>query len=150
VKLWTFGYSGKRVEDLAARLEAMPDAMLIDVRLMPRSRAVEWSGTALHQRFGTRYLHLRQFGNVNYKTNGPILLADAEGGISALANAVCTRPHPEKRAMVVLLCACLVRAHCHREAVAAILVKQYAAEDAGELYPLADTTLQGNLWGALL
>lgn len=146
MKLLTFGYVGRSAEALAGTLARMPGALLVDVRISPRSRAAEWAGPALRHRFGARYLHLRQFGNLNYQSDAPVQLADGPGGVRALLAA--TRPllHQGDPLTVVLLCACPDRGRCHRDDVARLLVRQLAAEDAGELTPTPPPPPQLALW----
>jgi uncharacterized protein (DUF488 family) len=133
VKLYTIGYVGRTPEALARALDELPNALLVDVRLVPFARDHEWARGALARRFGARYLHLRAFGNVNYKRDGaPVQLEDEAQGVRRLLAA--TRPMlGSGEPTVVLLCACRRRESCHRDKVAGVLVRQLGAEDRGEL-----------------
>ena len=82
--IFTFGYLGRSPDDLAAIL-AERGAMLVDIRFQPRSRVPAWNGGRLAARFGDAYLHLPQLGNRNYRTGGPVELADYPAGRAALA-----------------------------------------------------------------
>ena len=106
--IFTFGYLGRSPDDLAAIL-AERGAMLVDIRFQPRSRVPAWNGGRLAARFGDAYLHLPQLGNRNYRTGGPVELADYPAGRAALAGL---------GRDAVLLCACRDYATCHRRTVA--------------------------------
>lgn len=146
MKLLTFGYLGHSTDTLAAALAAIPNSLLVDVRLVPFARDRQWARTSLAAQFGTRYLHLRAFGNRKYKKDGaPIELEDAPAGVRALLAA--TRALDDRgEPIVILLCACRARAGCHRDAVAAELVRQLAATDAGELVMPQPRPEQGAFW----
>lgn len=112
-KIYTLGYSGRTPQELKAIVESL-DANLIDVRYSPASRMPQWSGLRLRQLFGDRYTHLRQFGNVNYKNDGPIQLVSYEAGREALRGAFSDRP-------IILMCVCSDPAICHRTHIANLL-----------------------------
>jgi hypothetical protein len=136
VKLLTYGYTGASVEELARVLAARPDALVVDVRYSPFSRNSEWSGSALRERFGAAYFHVKPFGNVNYRSGGPVRLDDPEGGVRLLLAALerCGFG-PAREPTVILLCACRARAGCHRDDVARLLVRALGAVDQGECPP---------------
>jgi hypothetical protein len=133
VKLYTIGYVGRTPEALMRALDELPDALLVDVRLVPFARDQGWARPALARRFGSRHLHARAFGNVNYKRDdAPVQLEDAPRGVHAVLAA--TRPMlAAGEPTIVLPCAGRRRASCHRDEVAAELVRQLGAEDMGEL-----------------
>lgn len=112
--VFTLGYSGRSVEEIAAAVEER-DALLFDIRLVARSRDPRWSGKQLRERFGERYRHVPALGNLNYKSGGPVALSDAEAGLAVVEEAIGAGQ------AVVLLCACKDAATCHRAAVAALL-----------------------------
>lgn len=109
--VYTLGYSGKTVAQLRAIVERL-DAVLIDIRFSPASRMPQWSGKQLREQFGSRYLHLRAFGNAAYKTGG-IAIADYPGGIAALRDL--------DTSAVILMCACGNPVECHRTVVGGLL-----------------------------
>ncbi|MCZ7547383.1 MAG: DUF488 family protein [Anaerolineae bacterium] len=43
------------------------DALVVDVRLAPRSRVREWNQSVMAEALGDRYLHVGAVGNLNYK-----------------------------------------------------------------------------------
>lgn len=112
--IYTLGYSGWKIEDVARLVDRL-DAILVDVRLSPRSRNPVFSGKRLTERFGDRYIWLRGFGNVNYRQpDAPVRLADFDGGLRRL----CERMLQEDTNDVILLCACRDVGVCHRKVVA--------------------------------
>jgi uncharacterized protein (DUF488 family) len=147
VKLYTMGYLGRTTAALASVLDTMPGALLVDVRLVPFARDQQWPRTALARQFAGRYVHLREFGNRAYKRdNAPVLLDDSLGGVWKLLAA--TKPLLEgDEQTIVLLCAFRHRQGCHRDEVAAVLVRQIGAEDMGELaLATSARTQQLGLW----
>jgi uncharacterized protein (DUF488 family) len=116
VKVFTFGYQGKRASDLLARLVEL-DAVLCDVRLSPRSRwAPEWNRNQLVAQMGDRYLHLPELGNVNYK-GGPVEIVDLDAGLRTVLDLAQTRS-------VVLMCVCSKLSGCHRATIAQALAER--------------------------
>src|SRR5215203_3440626 len=105
-----FGYSGKTPHDLLAVAEDL-GATVLDIRFSPRSRRPEWSRKRLSQLLGPRYIHVPQFGNVNFK-GGPVQISDPEGGLAAF---------DATSGAVILVCICADSSTCHRSNVAALL-----------------------------
>lgn len=110
--IYTFGYQGRKVDDLKAAAEEL-DAIVVDVRHSPFSRDREWSKWGLAKSLAGRYVHLPEYGNVNYK-GGPILLKDAKGGTAKLSGVLATKN-------LILLCACWNQPACHRTVAAETL-----------------------------
>ena len=124
-KVYTIGYAADGSVQLLEQVMSDPAMLLIDIRLVPRSRwFVQWNKKQLVQRWGNRYRHERRFGNLNYKNRRkPIELRDAAGGIAFLVELL------QAGYSVVLLCACVQYDACHRKLVAD-LVAQYLASVA--------------------
>jgi len=120
--VYTLGYSGWTVEQIADELERR-DALLVDVRMSPRSRNPAYSGKRLAERFGERYMHIREFGNRNYR-GGPIELADPEVGKLKLWAALVD----SYRFSCILMCACSDVEVCHRKVVAEFLQARWGAD----------------------
>lgn len=117
--IYTAGYGrvlrAKEVQPVILHL----NLMLVDVRLSPRSRMGDWQQPALINLFGARYIHVPEFGNVNYKGDGPIKIKDMAGGYARVrAYLAAGRPG------VVLLCGCGNPHSCHRKVVAEYLAEQ--------------------------
>lgn len=135
MKIYTMGYCGWRVEDVAALLEKL-DAVLVDVRMMPRSRwKREFNCSALQKRLGDRYAWIRAWGNRNYK-GGPIEIVDFVGGV----DEVVAMRGPGRRP-VVLLCGCKDVNTCHRKVLAEKLAERWDAEVEHLSPPLSASAL---------
>ncbi len=110
--VYTLGASGRTPEELRPLLRER-DALLLDIRLSPRSRWVPvWNKSNLASLLGDDYRHVPELGNVNYKGDGPIQIADYPAGRAIIEGL--SRP-------VVLLCQCKDYDRCHRKTVAELL-----------------------------
>jgi uncharacterized protein (DUF488 family) len=121
--IYTAGYSGWKPEQLVEKARELK-ALVVDVRLSPRSRDPRWRGYAMGRHFGEAYLWLREFGNVNYKNGGPIKIADFGAGLARLR----FRLAADSQENVILLCACKDAVSCHRIEVAKGLAVFYRCE----------------------
>ncbi|HNP70826.1 MAG TPA: hypothetical protein PKK15_06955 [Kouleothrix sp.] len=82
----------------------------------------EWRGAAIRQLVGPqRYFHLRCLGNINYKSDGPIVLDNPNGAVWTLHWILVERP-------AILLCGCHDHADCHRTVAAAWLAERLGGE----------------------
>lgn len=146
--IYTLGYSGWKIEDVEAVLDRL-DAVLVDVRMVPRSRIPTWNVGVLGRRFGPastgsaqgRYLWLREFGNRNYK-GGPIDIVDFPAGQAKLAEITACHGDLSRRSAaeteaprsrtsgraIVLLCGCADVKVCHRKLLAEWLAQAWRAE----------------------
>jgi len=118
--IYTLGYSGWSADDVASLLDRL-DAVLVDVRMSPRSRNPAFSGRRLAERLGDRYRHVRGLGNTNYR-GGEIVLHDWDGGLKELQALT------SGGRAVVLMCACADVNVCHRKVVAERLAELWSAE----------------------
>ncbi len=120
--IYTLGYVGWKIEDIEVVIGRL-DATLVDVRMVPRSRAPIWNGSTLHKRLGDRYVSVRELGNRNYKgTVDQIEIADFPVGAAKLQTIAA-----DGRA-IVLLCGCPDVAACHRKVLAEWLAQAWKAE----------------------
>jgi len=117
MNIYTLGYSGWRIEDIEAEVKRL-DAVLVDVRMVPRSRAPQWNGVALARRLGDRYVWLREFGNRDYK-GSTIQIVDLAGGEAKL------KKFDSRFKAVILLCGCRDVAVCHRKVLAEWLAERW-------------------------
>jgi uncharacterized protein (DUF488 family) len=117
---YTFGYQGFLPEELVAKAEQL-NALVLDVRFSPSSRDPRWRRQALVNVLGSRYRHAAEFGNKNYKGDGPIELADPRHGIAKVGPILLEQP-------VILLCACWQWSTCHRKVVADLIREEYSVE----------------------
>ena len=123
MKVYTIGYSGWKPDDLEKAVRDL-DAVLVDVRMVPRTRwAPAFNTSALRERMGDGYIWLKAFGNVNYKgTFAEIQIADFDAGEKRLRELTASgRP-------VVLLCGCRDVNVCHRKVIAERLAALWQAE----------------------
>src|SRR2546426_4671063 len=109
--LYTIGYSGWTPEAIQEVAQAH-NAVVCDFRYSPVSRHPQWSKRQLAQLLGTGYRHVQALGNRNYKSGGPIALADYEAGKQASAEIFAIGQ------AVILMCACKDVTTCHRRTAA--------------------------------
>jgi len=116
--VYTFGYTGHKLEDLRAHIERT-GAMVVDVRYNANSANPVWRKESLRKNLPEgRYVHLPALGNMNYKTEGgSIKIADMNIGIALLKV-------PMARMPVILMCACADYAYCHRRLIAEELLNR--------------------------
>lgn len=111
--VYTLGYLQRGSMERLRKLVA-DDVTVIDIRLSPRSAWPQWSRKQLAERFGSRYLHVPELGNVNYRSSSlPVQLASEFDGLWSVLFWVVN-----KGCDVCLLCACVDVAVCHRRVVA--------------------------------
>jgi len=106
--LYTWGYTTTKLDDIVAYRD-MLGALVVDIRLSPRSRVPHWTGPALRKILGNAdYIHVPALGNINYKEHDlPVKIADPVAGLTRL------RPYAGQRALI-LLCGCEHASRCHR------------------------------------
>ncbi|MCE5327874.1 MAG: DUF488 domain-containing protein [Planctomycetaceae bacterium] len=109
--IYTLGYTGWKIEDVQAAVDKV-NGLLVDVRMMPRSRNPIWNSTSLAKRLPGQYLWLKQFGNRNYKA-GPIEIVNFEAGAATLLREIAGSGKSP-----VLLCGCSDVNICHRKILA--------------------------------
>ena len=105
--LYTLGYSGWTPAAIQEAAQAH-NAVVCDIRYAPASRHPQWRKHQLAQLLGAGYQHVQALGNRNYKSGGPIALADYDTGKQAIAEILATGQS------VILMCACKDLATCHR------------------------------------
>src|SRR5215510_2609490 len=77
-KLFTLGYSGWTLEQLARQVQEL-GALLLDIRYSPNSRQPQWRRQNLAATFPDRYVHVQALGNVNYRS-GEMAISDYTAG----------------------------------------------------------------------
>lgn len=118
-KIYTIGYTSTTPEELINLVNSL-EAKLVDIRINPYSKDYRWIQTNLKQLFADKYLHIKEFGNENYKI-GSIKVANPQGGILKIEPIIKVQP-------VILLCACYNHEKCHRSQVASILCDFFKLE----------------------
>ncbi len=118
--LYTLGYTGAKPEHIRKFLDTH-NAILVDTRYSPFSRAPMWQKRALMESMGDRYIHMVELGNKNYKGQfgEGIMIADMDRGTLNLLKILKKQP-------AVLLCACPDFHTCHRTTVANEIADRYA------------------------
>jgi uncharacterized protein (DUF488 family) len=116
--IFTFGYSGSSLAQLSWLSERF-EATVVDTRYSTRTRRVDFSVERLEAALKGRYVHIPEFGNVNYKNGRPGKLADPMLGISRISGILSS-------ASVILLCVCASWEECHRSDVAQLLSSEFA------------------------
>jgi hypothetical protein len=115
-KIYTFGYANFTIEQLKAKAVELK-ARVIDTRFRAASRLPEWNKSALFRALNPEVLYFPAgawFGNVNYKSNGPIQLANPNELREPTLKALEEGP-------IILLCQCWSFATCHRSEVAKLI-----------------------------
>jgi uncharacterized protein (DUF488 family) len=115
-KIFTIGYTSTNPEELIALVNEL-GTKLVDIRISPYSKDYRWRQKNLEQYFADNYLHIKEFGNENYKI-GSIKIASPEAGIARIKCVIENQP-------VLLLCACYAHEKCHRSKVASLLSETF-------------------------
>ena len=120
--LYHCGYTAPGAEAEIEQFMRDPHTLLLDIRLRPLSRwRPMWNKKQLQARWGKRYLHCRDLGNVNYNDRSlPIVLCNP-GPPLTLAAWCLGRGYS-----LVLLCACKEYVTCHRKVVVELLEQRLA------------------------
>ena len=121
MKIYTMGYSGRSVVSILKFLEQV-NGVAVDVRMVARSYVSSYSGSAFAKALGPRYRHVQEFGNVNYKSGGPIKVLDLAAGAGKLVELLASGNS------IVLMCACVQPDECHRTVVAEYLKNLWNCE----------------------
>lgn len=127
--IYTLGYSGWKIDDIRATVDRL-DAVLVDVRMVPRSRVLHWNSYALGREFGPRYAWVRELGNKNYKgTFEQIEIANFPAGEQRLRELIGAAPAPSlvDGKAIILLCGCADVNQCHRKILADWLAQAWSA-----------------------
>jgi uncharacterized protein (DUF488 family) len=114
-ELLTIGYTEENAQERIDAFLVNERAMLVDIRLSARSR---WNGHfgkgALEKRYKKQYVHIPEFGNVNYRPGDRgkgIELAWPDLGLKQIM------PLLRSGHSLMLLCACKDYEQCHRKVV---------------------------------
>lgn len=113
-RFYSLGYLGRTLPEILAILVER-SAVLVDIRLVPYSRNKAFIKGALERVLGPRYVWVRSLGNLNFRTGGPVALADYAAGRAAILAL---------QSPVVLMCACREHERCHRSVVAQALTAE--------------------------
>jgi len=107
-QLFDLGYQTIKDVDLLVQVAGILDAVVLDVRISPRSRNPMWNKAVLQRKLVERYVHVPALGNINYRDwNAPVEIKDLAEGLKHIELYLQSNP-------VILLCACSERDSCHR------------------------------------
>jgi len=141
-KVYALGYAGRTISDIETTLRELDEeAILVDVRLAPYSSNPSFKKSALESKFGSRYVHFKEFGNRNYRGphDDPVELVDYNSGREKLAYLIsevrgggikdrgcgdCDHSSTGVDMVpkaAVLMCGCRDAASCHRTVILAML-----------------------------
>lgn len=112
--IW-IGYGKMSVEEVA---ELLGNGLLVDVRLVNWSKRKEFCGVELRRMFGTKYVWLRELGNVNKYSGKEVQLLDEEKGFEIL------RKLGKENERLVIMCCCVDMSKCHRRVIREKLLEE--------------------------
>lgn len=126
-QLYDLGYQEIKDRQLLLMTALKLHAVILDIRLSPRSRDPKWNMKALEHDFSAGvYAHAPALGNKNYRDwSAPIAIKDMAAGMAVLRAHLVVHP-------VILMCACSIRETCHR-----LVVADYARDELGALQSIA-------------
>lgn len=124
--LYTYGYLAGSLEELAGYASA--GALILDIRINPTSRSPVWRQGHLRKVLGEAYDWCPDLGNPNYRSGGPVALANEEAGLPVVEQLLRSRP-------VVMLCACRDWRQCHRKLAAEAFQKRHPQATVVHLEP---------------
>lgn len=104
-KIYTAGYSGHTLAQLKQAVAEL-GAVVVDIRMSPRSRMPEWNGDEMARVLGESYRHLPEWGSVNFKGRR-VVLQDPRKGFFQVQEWAKSQP-------LILLCGCADFKKCHR------------------------------------
>ena len=116
-EVFTFGYGGKNIDQVFASLKSVR-GYLIDIRENPYSQIPAYRKANLEQKFGRRYQHWGEWGNVGRK-DGKIQIASLECGMERLQDCLNRNIYP-----LALMCGCKDFHTCHRGFIAKELLNR--------------------------
>ena len=143
-KVLGLGY--QNAKDLAALVRATKNfheegaqAVLVDVRLKPRSRIAQWNKGNIQaecSKQGVTYVWIQDLGNVNYKqAHAGIKLLNQKQGMEMLASLAKNNP-------IFIMCTCWSYNKCHRWNVLRAW-ESFAGLKLGDSYDLEKAVITG-------
>lgn len=129
-ELLTIGYTEPNAQERIDAFLAHPNTILVDIRFSARSR---WAGHfgkgALEASYKKQYIHVPEFGNVNYRPENRdrgIELAWPDLGLKRIM------PLLRSGHSVMLLCACKGYEKCHRKVVYDLVMAEMSKAELRE------------------
>lgn len=107
-----------KIVDMANRR----NAIVLDCRFSPYSPYHGWLKKAFQTALGDRYIWVRGFGNVNYKSGGSVRLYDEAEGLKVVATlGKASKDGKPIIDAIALMCACADVSTCHRRHVSYVV-----------------------------
>lgn len=117
MQLVSAGYGSAADRKTISMLMDRSGSVLLDCRLRPYSRWHAWSQSALQARYGSRYVHVPEWGNRRYRDRGPIEIVDLAQGMMRVMTAL----RASGADTVILMCGCADATRCHRSLLVPIV-----------------------------
>jgi len=140
------GYADTGADDqVACFMWCFERVCLLDIRLRAHSRWYpHWNKSALQAKWGSRYVHEKRLGNVNYQyPDREISLFDPEAVLPWVLDQL------QQGVILLLVCACRDYERCHRKVVREFILRRCedAVRQSGMRFDLARNVYVGLLPG---
>lgn len=113
-RIFATGYTGRDINDLKPLVDAL-GAILVDIRFAPYSQVMVWRQVYLKTLLGSKYLHIANLGNREFKEKGKVSIQNLSLGIETLLGL---------NTNLILFCVCAEAKDCHRRVIARELQKR--------------------------
>jgi uncharacterized protein (DUF488 family) len=111
MQIFTAGYKNFSFYQFRDKVRSL-NALVVDVRFYPHTLLPFWDIDFLKTSLKHQYLHLKEFGNKEFRNEGEFIIADIESGVEKMVELA------REWDTFILLCACQDREKCHRKLVA--------------------------------
>lgn len=116
--IYSFGYQNYSYYQLVDKLKLNLISCVIDTRLNPYSYDPFWQKDYLSENLiknNISYIHIKEFGNINYKIKNNIKINNFNSGLEKLDKVLLNNKN------VALMCACKDYNSCHRKVLVEML-----------------------------
>ncbi len=121
IKISLIGYGNEPPKKFYKRMDLLNPDLIVDVRASPRGRLRSYDKASFEEKYGDRYVWIRELGNPSKDPNN-IQLIDEKKGLEKLLELIENYEH------IVLMCSCLMDAACHRRYVKNKLIELQGEE----------------------
>lgn len=136
MKIYTMGYGTKGWTPFVLKIKAIGlHARIVDIRFKPSSRNAAWRQRALRNSLGGYYIHIKGFGNENFR-GGAIKLHNPDVGLEVIKQIL------DAQYAAILMCVCKNLETCHRLPVAELVAHHFGLS-IEHLPPPAQPTMTG-------
>ena len=123
IVVFTWGYQGRQLSELEARIGELGIDKVVDVRGNPYSRNPAWQKENLEKFLGERYCWIGWLGDAHYAEGGDPRLRNAKRGMSEVDRLIAGGVR-----RLLLLCYERDWRVCHRNQVADMIADKHAAQ----------------------